>query len=71
MPKALESFTISRAVDGYTVRIELDDGDTTEFTADYEQLELVTEEIGDLLDQDDEGALSVDEDADEPEPEED
>jgi len=71
MPKALESFTINRAIDGYTVRIELDDGETAEFIADYEQLELVTEEIEALLDQDEEGALSVDADTEAPEPEED
>ena len=67
MPKALESFTVSRAIDGYTLRIELDDGEITEFTADYEQMELVAEEIETSLDQDEDGTLSADEDAEEPE----
>lgn len=65
MAKALAHFTIARTGDEYMIAIEDSDGETLELTADYDQLDLVSEEIGNVLDHDEEGALEVDEDEDE------
>ena len=67
MAKGLSSFSVTADGNGdYLISIEDDDGETTEFTASYEQLDLISESIDDALDEDEEDALGVDEDADEP-----
>lgn len=66
MARTLSSFSI--AADGkgdYLISIEDEDGETIELTASYEQLDLISESIDDALDEDEEDALGVDEDADE------
>ena len=66
MAKGLSSFSVTADGNGdYLISIEDDDGETTEFTASYEQLDLISESIDDALDEDEEDALGVDEDEDE------
>jgi len=68
MARTLTQFTITPDSDGdYTLHLEDDDGETIEFTASYEQLDLVVEAISEVLDNDEEDALGVDEDAGEAE----
>ena len=64
MAKALAHFTITRVGDEYTLMLEDEDGDTTEFTAGFEQLDLITEAIEEQLDAGEEDALEVDDDED-------
>ena len=66
MAKTLAQFTITPDAQGdYTLVLEDEDGETQEFTASYEQLDLVVEAIEEVLDSDEEDALGVDEDEDE------
>lgn len=68
MARTLAQFTITPDSDGdYTLHLEDDDGETIEFTASYEQLNLVVEAIEEILDGDEEDAPGADEDADEAE----
>ena len=64
MTKALAHFTITRSGDEYLLMIEDADGDTTEFTADFDQLDLITEAIEEQLDRDEDDVLEVDDDDD-------
>ena len=65
MASTLSLFTVTTDAEGdYTLTLEDEDGETVEFTASYEQLDLITEAIEDILDTDEEEALGVD--ADEP-----
>jgi hypothetical protein len=67
MAKGLASFSISNAGDGYVLHLEDEDGETTDFTADFEQLDLITEAIDEALNLDEEDALGVDEEEEEEE----
>jgi hypothetical protein len=69
MAKALAHFTITRTGEDYLLNFEDEDGDTIEFTADLDQLDLITESIDDILTLDDDEVLAADEDEEE-EPEE-
>ena len=62
MAKALAQFTIRRSGEDYLLIFEDEDGDTTEITADYDQLDLITEAIEEQLDSDEEEALEADDD---------
>lgn len=62
MAKSLAQFSIARTGDEYLITLEDQDGDTTEWTAEYEQLDLITEAIEEQLDADEEEALSADDD---------
>jgi hypothetical protein len=67
MARTLAQFTITPDGQGdYVLSLEDDDGETTDFTASYEQLDLITEAIDEILDTDEQDALGVDEDEDEP-----
>ncbi|AQR74945.1 hypothetical protein [Sphingomonas sp. LM7] len=71
MARTLAQFTITPDAQGdYTLHLEDEDGETIEFTAGYEQLDLIVEAIEEQLDTDEEDALGVDTDEDEAEPEE-
>jgi hypothetical protein len=71
MARTLAQFSITPDSDGdYTLHLEDDDGETLEFTASFEQLDLITEAIEEVLDEDEEDALAADDDDDEPAPEE-
>jgi hypothetical protein len=60
MARTLAQFTITPDSDGdYTLLLEDDDGETIEFTASFEQLDLITEAIEGVLDSDEEDALGV------------
>lgn len=65
MAKALAHFTITRTGEDYLLSLEDEDGDTTEFTADLELLDLITESIEEVLDLDEDAALGEDEEPDE------
>ena len=58
--KALERFTIARAADGYILTIEDDAGDTSELTATFDQLDLITEELDRALDEDADDMTEID-----------
>jgi len=65
MARTLAQFSITPDSDGdYTLHLEDDDCETLEFTASYEQLDLIVEAIEEVLDSDEEDALTVDEDDD-------
>lgn len=51
--KALSTFEIKKAGEGFTVHIEDDAGDKIEFTATAEQLDVISERLIELLDDDD------------------
>ena len=51
--KALSTFEIKKAGGGYTLHIEDDAGDKIEFTATAEQLDVISERLIELLDDDD------------------
>jgi hypothetical protein len=59
MAQRLKSFTVDNQGEEYLLRIEGEDGTTAEFTASYEQLDVIAEAIDDRLDEDEEAALEV------------
>jgi hypothetical protein len=66
MARTLAQFTITPDGQGdYVLSLEDDDGETLDFTASYEQLDLITEAIDEVLDTDEDEALGVDDDEDE------
>ncbi|WP_431469020.1 hypothetical protein [Sphingosinithalassobacter sp. LHW66-3] len=69
MAKVLAHFSITRTGDDYVLQIEDEDGETAEFVASFDQLDLITEAVEEQLDADEDDLLSVDgdEDADDPE----
>lgn len=65
MARLLSQFTIARSADGdYLLTIETDDGETIEFEASYEQIDLMVEALDEQLNSDEEDVLSVDDDED-------
>ena len=65
MARTLSQFTITPDGQGnYTLSFEDDEGETVDFTASFEQLDLITESIDELLDTDEDDALGVDDDED-------
>ena len=61
MARTLSQFTITPDGNGdYVLSLEDDDGETIDFTASFDQLDLITEAIEEALDQDEEDALGVD-----------
>lgn len=69
MAKELSHFTVTRSGDQYLLTIEDRDGDSTEFTADYDQLDVITEAIDDVLNNDEEEELAAEDEDEEEEPE--
>ena len=67
--KTLAQFGIKRSGEDYLLTLEDSNGDTSEFTVDYDQLDLMTETIEEALDADEEEELGVVKDEEE-EPEE-
>lgn len=66
MARTLAQFTITPDAQGdYTLHLEDEDGETLEFSASYEQLDLIVEAIEEQLDTDEDDALGVDEEDDE------
>ncbi len=64
MAKTIERFTITRAADDFLITIEDDAGDTVEFTASEEQLELIGEELERAIEEEEAGGLDDDTDDD-------
>ena len=65
MARTLSQFTITPDGNGdYVLSLEDDDGETVDFTASFDQLDLITEAIEEALDQDEEEALGTDDDDD-------
>jgi hypothetical protein len=63
MARTLAQFTITPDANGdYTLHLEDEDGETMEFSAGFEQLDLIVEAIEEQLDGDEEDALGVDDD---------
>ena len=67
MARTLSQFTITPDGNGdYVLSMEDDDGETIDFTASFDQLDLITEAIEDVLDEDEEDMLAADDDEEEP-----
>jgi len=62
MARELSLFNIVRKGEDYLITIEDKDGETTEFTADFDALDVIAEAIEEALDSDEEEALEVDDD---------
>ncbi len=70
MARTLAQFSITADGDGdYTLHLEDDDGETLEFTASEDQLDLIVEAIEEVLDADEDDLIDDDEDEDESEEE--
>lgn len=70
MARTLAQFTITPDGNGdYVLSIEDDDGESFDFTASFDQLDLITEAITEAIDSDEEDALGADDDDEEPEEE--
>ena len=68
--RTLAQFTITPDGNGdYVLSLEDDDGETIDFTASVDQLDLITEAIEEALDNDEDEVLGADEDDEEPEEE--
>ncbi len=65
MAKALAHFTISRSGEDYLLSFEDEDGDSHDFLASFELLDLITESIEEQLDSDEDDMLGVDDDEEE------
>jgi hypothetical protein len=65
--RELATFSIVRKGEDYRISIEDANGDITEFTADFDALDVISEAIEEALDSDEEEALEVDEDEEEEE----
>lgn len=66
MARTLSQFTITPDGNGdYVLSLEDDDGETVDFTASYDQLDLITEAIEEALDEDEEDMLAVDDEDEE------
>jgi hypothetical protein len=64
MARILSQFTIVPNGSGdYTLTMEDEDGESVEFVASYEQLDLVAEALQEQLDSDEEDVLGVDDEA--------
>ena len=61
MAKTLSKFTITESGDDYMLHIEDDAGETIEFVATYDQLDLLVEAIDEHLDEDAEEMDEVEE----------
>lgn len=66
--REIATFNIVRKGEDYRITIEDKDGESTEFLADYDALDVISEAIDEALDADEEDALEV-EDEDEEEDE--
>ena len=66
MAKTLAQFSITPDGEGdYTLHLEDEDGETLDFTASYEQLDLIVEAIEEQLDNDEDDVLAVDDEDEE------
>lgn len=69
MARTLAQFTITPDGNGdYMLHLEDDDGETIDFAASSDQLDLITEAIEEVLDQDEEDVLGVSGDEEDEDP---
>jgi hypothetical protein len=67
MARTLAQVTITPDGNGdYVLSLEDDDGETVDYIASFDQLDLITEAISEALDSDEEEALGADDEDDEP-----
>ena len=59
MPNRLASFTIEGDGEEYVIRLESEGGEKIEFSASYDQVDLISETIDQKLNEDEETALEV------------
>ncbi|MDG2533366.1 hypothetical protein P6144_06890 [Sphingomonas sp. HITSZ_GF] len=72
MARTLAQFTITPDGDGdYTLHLEDDDGETLEFTASEEQLDLIVEAIEEQMEAEEDGLLDDEDDDDDEDEDED
>ena len=64
MAREIAHFGIVRKGEDYLITIEDKDGESTEFTADFDALDVLSEAIDEALDSDEEDALIVEDDED-------
>lgn len=64
MAKTLGQFSITREADGYILHMEDEDGETVEYNATFEQLDIISEAIEEQLELDEDDAVGVDDDED-------
>lgn len=64
MSKILSQFTITRSGEDYVLHIEDEDGETQDYNATFDQLDLITEAIDQQLNADEED-IATDQDEDE------
>ena len=63
--KELATFSIVRKGEDYRITIEDANGDTVDYIADYDALDLISEAIDEALDSDEEEVLEVDDEEEE------
>ncbi|AUW58113.1 hypothetical protein C1T17_08315 [Sphingobium sp. SCG-1] len=60
MSRSLAGFTVTKAGEEYIIALEEEGGSTVEFTATYDQLDLIADAIDQQLNEDEEDVLAVD-----------
>lgn len=71
MAKTLAQFSIKRSGEDYLLTLTDEEGDSTKFTADYDQLDLIAEAIEEQLNSDEDDAAEDDSEDSEDEADED
>lgn len=64
MNRILSQFTITRSGEDYVLHIEDEDGEVQQYSATFDQLDLITEAIDEQLNADEEDILGADEEED-------
>lgn len=64
MAKSIERFTVTRAAEDFLIVIEDDAGDTVEFTATEDQIEMINEELERAIEEEEVGGLDDGDDED-------
>jgi hypothetical protein len=57
MARTIDTFTVARSTEGYLLQLEDEDGESVEFVASYDQLEMIADEIERFLGQDEDEEL--------------
>jgi hypothetical protein len=65
MTRILSQFTITRSGEDYVLHIEDEDGEVQQYSATFDQLDLITEAIDEQLNADEEDILGADAEEDE------
>lgn len=65
MTRILSQFTITRSGEDYVLHMEDEDGEVQQYSATFDQLDLITEAIDEQLNSDEEEILGADDEEDE------